>query len=83
MIGREDLKPLAERLVFRTPGEKLQLSYIARKAGVSTGKVLSLATRNDLGGVEFLGGVPGSIGGVGRQGRSRTVARSSSSTSDP
>ena len=33
------------------------------EAGVSTGKVLSLATKNDLGGVEFLGGVPGSIGG--------------------
>ena len=33
------------------------------EAGVSTGKVLSLATRHDLGGVEFLGGVPGSIGG--------------------
>lgn len=32
-------------------------------AGVSTGKVLSLALKNDLGGVEFLGGVPGSIGG--------------------
>ncbi len=33
VIGRDDLKPLAERLVFRTPGEKLQLSYTARKAG--------------------------------------------------
>jgi UDP-N-acetylmuramate dehydrogenase len=33
------------------------------EAGVSTGKVLSLALRHDLGGVEFLGGVPGSIGG--------------------
>ena len=33
------------------------------EAGVSTGKVLSLATKHDLGGVEFLGGVPGSIGG--------------------
>lgn len=32
-------------------------------AGVSTGKVLSLAMQHDLGGVEFLGGVPGSIGG--------------------
>jgi UDP-N-acetylmuramate dehydrogenase len=32
-------------------------------AGVSTGKVLSLALKHDLGGVEFLGGVPGSIGG--------------------
>jgi UDP-N-acetylmuramate dehydrogenase len=32
-------------------------------AGVSTGKVLSLALRHDLGGIEFLGGVPGSVGG--------------------
>jgi UDP-N-acetylmuramate dehydrogenase len=32
-------------------------------AGTSTGKVLSLALRHELGGVEFLGGVPGSIGG--------------------
>ena len=33
------------------------------EAGVSTGKVLSVATKHELGGVEFLGGVPGSIGG--------------------
>ena len=33
------------------------------EAGVSTGKVLALALKHDLGGVEFLGGVPGSIGG--------------------
>ena len=33
------------------------------EAGVSTGKVLSLAMKHDLGGIEFLGGVPGSIGG--------------------
>lgn len=32
-------------------------------AGVSTGKVLSLALKQELGGIEFLGGVPGSIGG--------------------
>ena len=32
-------------------------------AGVSTGKLLSMATRWGLGGVEFLGGVPGSVGG--------------------
>jgi UDP-N-acetylmuramate dehydrogenase len=32
-------------------------------AGVSTGKLLSEATRRGLGGVEFLGGVPGSVGG--------------------
>jgi anti-sigma factor RsiW len=31
--GRTDLKPLAERLVFRTPGESLKLSYTARKPG--------------------------------------------------
>jgi UDP-N-acetylmuramate dehydrogenase len=33
------------------------------EAGASTGKVLSFATRGDLGGVEFLGGVPGTVGG--------------------
>jgi len=38
-------------------------STIRVEAGVSTGKVLSLALKNDLGGIEFLGGVPGSIGG--------------------
>ena len=32
-------------------------------AGVPTGKLLSEATRRELGGVEFLGGVPGSVGG--------------------
>jgi UDP-N-acetylmuramate dehydrogenase len=32
-------------------------------AGASTGKVLSFATRENLGGVEFLGGVPGTVGG--------------------
>jgi UDP-N-acetylmuramate dehydrogenase len=33
------------------------------EAGVSTGKLLSLAMKRDLGGIEFLGGVPGSVGG--------------------
>ncbi|MDB4967746.1 MAG: UDP-N-acetylenolpyruvoylglucosamine reductase [Myxococcales bacterium] len=32
-------------------------------AGASTGKVLSFCTRESLGGVEFLGGVPGTVGG--------------------
>ncbi|MEZ4364833.1 MAG: UDP-N-acetylmuramate dehydrogenase [Kofleriaceae bacterium] len=36
---------------------------ITVQAGVSTGKLLSLATRSALGGLEFLGGVPGSVGG--------------------
>lgn len=38
-------------------------STIEVEAGVSTGKVLSIATKHELGGVEFLGGVPGSVGG--------------------
>jgi UDP-N-acetylmuramate dehydrogenase len=38
-------------------------SAIRVEAGVSTGKVLSLALKSDLGGIEFLGGVPGSVGG--------------------
>ena len=33
------------------------------EAGVSTGKLLQVATEASLGGVEFLGGVPGSVGG--------------------
>jgi UDP-N-acetylmuramate dehydrogenase len=38
-------------------------STIRVEAGVSTGKVLSLAMKTELGGIEFLGGVPGSVGG--------------------
>lgn len=33
------------------------------ESGVSTGKVLATATEYELGGVEFLGGVPGTVGG--------------------
>ncbi|MEZ4361693.1 MAG: UDP-N-acetylmuramate dehydrogenase [Kofleriaceae bacterium] len=36
---------------------------IVVEAGVSTGKVLAFALAHELGGVEFLGGVPGSVGG--------------------
>jgi UDP-N-acetylmuramate dehydrogenase len=32
-------------------------------AGISTGKLLAVATSRELGGLEFLGGVPGSVGG--------------------
>ncbi len=32
-------------------------------AGASTGKLLGFATRAELGGLEFLGGVPGTVGG--------------------
>ena len=38
-------------------------AFIWLDAGASTGKVLSFATREELGGVEFLGGVPGTVGG--------------------
>lgn len=38
-------------------------SQIHVQAGVSTGKTLALALKHELGGIEFLGGVPGSIGG--------------------
>jgi UDP-N-acetylmuramate dehydrogenase len=38
-------------------------STIRVEAGVSTGKVLSMALKHELGGIEFLGGVPGSVGG--------------------
>ncbi|MEZ4398800.1 MAG: UDP-N-acetylmuramate dehydrogenase [Kofleriaceae bacterium] len=33
------------------------------EAGVPTSKLLALALKHDLGGLEFLGGVPGSVGG--------------------
>ncbi len=33
------------------------------EAGATTGRVLALATIEELGGVEFLGGVPGTVGG--------------------
>lgn len=51
------------RLEFAPPEEVSGAVAVYVEAGVSTGKLLSQATRRDLGGVEFLGGVPGSIGG--------------------
>ncbi len=49
----------AIRVVEEAP-DSVQLAVAA---GVSTGKLLSFATRGGLGGVEFLGGVPGTVGG--------------------
>lgn len=43
--------------------ERLGDTGVRVQAGVSTGRLLSAATRWELGGVEFLGGVPGSVGG--------------------
>jgi UDP-N-acetylmuramate dehydrogenase len=43
--------------------ERIGDTGVRVQAGVSTGKLLSEATRWELGGVEFLGGVPGSVGG--------------------
>jgi UDP-N-acetylmuramate dehydrogenase len=43
--------------------ERLGATGVIVEAGVSTGKALHAATEWALGGVEFLGGVPGSIGG--------------------
>src|SRR5690606_21429054 len=43
--------------------ERLDQTRVRVQAGVSTGKLLSMATEWQLGGVEFLGGVPGSVGG--------------------
>jgi UDP-N-acetylmuramate dehydrogenase len=37
--------------------------HIDVEAGASTGKLLKIATERALGGVEFLGGVPGTVGG--------------------
>ena len=38
-------------------------THVEVEAGASTGRVLAQATAWELGGVEFLGGVPGSVGG--------------------
>src|SRR5262245_44427228 len=43
--------------------ERLGATGVIVESGVSTGKVLHAATEWELGGVEFLGGVPGSVGG--------------------
>jgi UDP-N-acetylmuramate dehydrogenase len=43
--------------------ERLGPTTVIVEAGISTGKLLHAATEWELGGVEFLGGVPGSVGG--------------------
>lgn len=43
--------------------ERVGETGIHVECGISTGKLLSMATKWELGGVEFLGGVPGSVGG--------------------
>jgi UDP-N-acetylmuramate dehydrogenase len=43
--------------------ERIGDTGIRVEAGVSTGKLLASATAWELGGLEFLGGVPGSVGG--------------------
>lgn len=43
--------------------ERLGPTEVRVEAGVSTGKLLARATEWELGGLEFLGGVPGSVGG--------------------
>ena len=43
--------------------ERLGATGIIVEAGLSTGRLLHASTEWELGGVEFLGGVPGSIGG--------------------
>ena len=43
--------------------ERVGETQIRVEAGVSTGKLLKVALEAGLGGVEFLGGVPGSVGG--------------------
>jgi len=54
------LKHLTE--VRRLDGDA-EGANLAVDAGASTGKLLSFATREQLGGLEFLGGVPGTVGG--------------------
>ncbi len=43
--------------------ERVRDNVVVVDAGVSTGKLLSSVTKWELGGLEFLGGVPGSVGG--------------------
>jgi UDP-N-acetylmuramate dehydrogenase len=43
--------------------ERVGEAEVRVEAGVSTGKLLASATEWELGGLEFLGGVPGSVGG--------------------
>jgi UDP-N-acetylmuramate dehydrogenase len=43
--------------------ERVGEAEVRVEAGVSTGKLLASATGWELGGLEFLGGVPGSVGG--------------------
>jgi UDP-N-acetylmuramate dehydrogenase len=43
--------------------ERLGPTGVIVEAGISTGRLLHAATEWELGGVEFLGGVPGSVGG--------------------
>ena len=54
------LEKLREVRIERRTGEGAALWV---DAGASTGKLLAFATRENLGGVEFLGGVPGTVGG--------------------
>jgi UDP-N-acetylmuramate dehydrogenase len=48
------------RVQFADDGDKQDLFV---QGGAATGKLLAFATMNELGGVEFLGGVPGTVGG--------------------
>jgi UDP-N-acetylmuramate dehydrogenase len=58
-----DEVPPARAMAGATAGAVGGLMRVRVGAGVSTGKLLSEATRRGLGGVEFLGGVPGTVGG--------------------
>lgn len=45
------------------PDAEGEAQVVEVEAGASTGRLLSFCTKLELGGVEFLGGVPGSVGG--------------------
>ena len=49
--------------VHADAGQAPSATVLRVECGLSTGKLLSLATKWQLGGLEFLGGVPGSVGG--------------------
>jgi UDP-N-acetylmuramate dehydrogenase len=54
------LKSLTDISTF---GETSDHVDVVVGAGASTGKLLGFATRGEMGGLEFLGGVPGTVGG--------------------
>jgi UDP-N-acetylmuramate dehydrogenase len=62
-LRRLEFQPLPSSGATDSTAPPLPQAAVYVEAGVATGKLLLEATRRELGGVEFLGGVPGSVGG--------------------